>query len=930
MRSARPGARIALWLSAAVVLAAAFLRLWALAETDIGLHYDEAAMLLLARAIASGQSFPIFIPAFTGHEVAFHYLAASVLRFGSDSVWGLRLTAALVGTVTVAATMAATRALLCEVPFAPWVALFAGIGMATAFPHVVLSRYGFRAIAQPLFQALALAALWIGLRTRRWGWLAAGGVLIGLTGHTYLAARLFPIPLALALAVVLLSRRDKRALAELLIVLLAAGAVIAPLGIYFAENPDAFGVRLSQVAASSLQEALSGIAKVVPAFGIPGYGDPYIRFNLPGRPMLDPISAAFGLVGLVALVKRPAHNPAERAGRLMIVAGLAVMLLASALATAEITPSNLRLVGVYPFLVILPALGLAEGLAWVLRRLRLVEPAKVLTSIALLALIGGSVHVGQAYQVWARDPVLFKENHGDMALIARALDAANLSDATPYIVSEHYQHPTVAALAQRYPRAKWLTGGETLVLPASGGALYFVPEHLLVRMPQPGAVVNRWTATVLHAPSGAVAARVHHLSPEAVAAIRRELPEVQANFAHVVAVRQAQPLRTCPAGEECPTLVVWETRAPYPALQPVVRAFHPLTGEWGRANPFHYPTGEWTLGEVVLDQIRVPIPPGTPPVSGYRLGIGFFNPNTGETLPRLDAADRFAGVEATFDLGAIAPSVLLPSPPIRACREDSLPNPQPAPGAVTLLAWTPFGSSYKPGERVRLELCWFAGERVIQLGATPVLVRLTGQQDILLYSGAPAAGLLPFSAWQPGQVLRDRPPARLPRDAAPGRYTLQVWLGEQLVAELGSVEVQPLEREFALPKPQHPLSFTLGERIRLLGYDAARLRGEGVLRVQLYWQAMAEADEDYTAFVHLVAPDGRVVAQSDAQPRQGAYPTSLWVRGEVVAEERSLGIEGLPPGEYELRAGMYLPLDGTHLLAPSQERWARLGAVRLE
>ena len=150
-----------------ILLAAAFLRVWALGATDIGLHYDEAAMLLLSRGIASGQSLPIFIRAFTGHEVGFHYIAAFFLRFGSDSVFGMRLAAAFVGVVTVAGTMAAARALFGAWPRANWVALFAGAGMAALFPHVLLSRYGFRAISQPMFEVLAIAALWIGLRSRR-------------------------------------------------------------------------------------------------------------------------------------------------------------------------------------------------------------------------------------------------------------------------------------------------------------------------------------------------------------------------------------------------------------------------------------------------------------------------------------------------------------------------------------------------------------------------------------------------------------------------------------------------------------------------------------------------------------------------------------------------------------------------------------------
>jgi hypothetical protein len=41
-----------------------------------------------------------------------------------------------------------------------------------------------------------MAALFGGLRRDNNWWLAAGGVLLGLTGYTYLAARTFPILVA--------------------------------------------------------------------------------------------------------------------------------------------------------------------------------------------------------------------------------------------------------------------------------------------------------------------------------------------------------------------------------------------------------------------------------------------------------------------------------------------------------------------------------------------------------------------------------------------------------------------------------------------------------------------------------------------------------------------------------------------------------------
>jgi len=58
----------------------------------------------------------------------------------------------------------------------------------------------------------------------------------------------------------------------------------------------------------------------------------------------------------------------------------------------------------------------------------------------------------------------------------------------------------------------------------------------------------------------------------------------------------------------------------------------------------------------------------------------------------------------------------------------------------------------------------------------------------------------------------------------------------------------------------------------------------------LYWQCAALSDADYTVFVHLLDASGNIVAQLDAPPRNGKYPTSIWDVGEIVKDEYDLPI----------------------------------------
>ncbi|MCI0478824.1 MAG: hypothetical protein L0Y55_21480, partial [Anaerolineales bacterium] len=65
---------------------------------------------------------------------------------------------------------------------------------------------------------------------------------------------------------------------------------------------------------------------------------------------------------------------------------------------------------------------------------------------------------------------------------------------------------------------------------------------------------------------------------------------------------------------------------------------------------------------------------------------------------------------------------------------------------------------------------------------------------------------------------------------------------------------------------------------------------------------------------HLVDANGKIVAQQDAQPQRGAYPTSFWDAGEIVVDEYALAIpRDASPGEYRVRVGVYRASDGARL-----------------
>ena len=91
------------------------------------------------------------------------------------------------------------------------------------------------------------------------------------------------------------------------------------------------------------------------------------------------------------------------------------------------------------------------------------------------------------------------------------------------------------------------------------------------------------------------------------------------------------------------------------------------------------------------------------------------------------------------------------------------------------------------------------------------------------------------------------------------------------------------------------------------------VRGQNI-NVRLFWQAHTVPATDYTAFVHLVGPDGALVQPVDKPPLQGFLPTSTWYPGQRVFDDFVLTLPAdAKPGTYTLQTGFYDPTTVTRL-----------------
>ncbi len=80
------------------------------------------------------------------------------------------------------------------------------------------------------------------------------------------------------------------------------------------------------------------------------------------------------------------------------------------------------------------------------------------------------------------------------------------------------------------------------------------------------------------------------------------------------------------------------------------------------------------------------------------------------------------------------------------------------------------------------------------------------------------------------------------------------------------------------------------------------------ITLQFTWNSLEPIPRPWTVFVHLVAADERIVAESNSQPRAGSLPFPRWTPGDWMQDQHQLHLPAnLPPGTYHLRVGLYRP-----------------------
>jgi spermidine synthase len=281
------------------------------------------------------------------------------------------------------------------------------------------------------------------------------------------------------------------------------------------------------------------------------------------------------------------------------------------------------------------------------------------------------------------------------------------------------------------------------------------------------------------------------------------------------------------------------------------------------------------------------IPPGTPP-GVHRLEVSVYREEDGRPLAVTAGAD---------ERGQVLIGRLEVRPTRRTFRPEAVVAEHRARepfGALLLVGFTGGFSTVRAGDLVPLTFFWQPQAK----GASARWSLRLGTPEAPVVQ---EAGLTTAGEAEPGAILRQDLDFRVAASTPPGRYDL--WLvDETRQLWLGRLEV----RARTLPPPPPPPALAIGAPVGSFALlEGATVRPEaGQLEVTLVWRALAETTTPTTAFVQLLGPDGRLLAQSDQVPAGGAAPTTAWLVGERVEDRHRLRLPELPPGS-RLIAGLY-------------------------
>jgi len=332
------------------------------------------------------------------------------------------------------------------------------------------------------------------------------------------------------------------------------------------------------------------------------------------------------------------------------------------------------------------------------------------------------------------------------------------------------------------------------------------------------------------------------------------------------------------SGQSTRITLLWEAtsaeRANYHVRLRVIDASGQIWWEDQGAHPVsgYYPTGAWAQGEVVPDFHTIDVEPFVP-TGTYDLEVGLFVPFRDDAL-KVNGVDwlKVSQVQVLpHGASALAREVRIVSGERVITSVDVMGDVPPASEAALRLAATGPDSS---------AVLAISADNATSALSTTQIVR--SGESRLMFRAPDINGIYAMR-------LKFDMPSRC-RWLAP--LTTDCPIGALKVAGESIGNAINFDNQVLLTTSQ---------------VDQTSLQPGETLKVDLAWRGLKTWPADYTAFVHLVGPDGKVHGQVDQWPVQGTLPTSSWSAGQVVNDPYAVVLPpDAPRGKYQVEVGWYL------------------------
>ena len=637
-----------IWL---ILLTAVFLRLYDITEAPPGLTHDEADHGLSAWQVVNGER-PLYFTIGYGREPLYDYITAGLMALLGPTYLAGRLTAVFASLILIAIMYN----WVCRV-FNPAIALLTTAGLAFGFWPQMTGRQMLRSTILPTLFVLAIYFFWQGVhdsrQPRQQGVRATSftyplinyllsGIFLGLTFYTYLPARVLWLVFPGLLGFILLANRALfyKIWRGTLFTLLVAALMGLPLFYYLYTHPD-IEVRVAELSVpltavldgnptSLWQNTLASLR----LFTLEG--DNTWRYNIPGRPFLNPVIGIFFYLGLlIALWQTVYHRHAPSFFALIwFFLGLSpVFVTGPSLATTQA-------IGAQPVLYLFPAIAMEKLKDGEIGSFSSATRHQFLSIVYCLLFIATAMLTFRDYFItWANNPAVRVQYETTMMTAMRYLNEHDTgATAVSTITPAPFHSPALAQMTLHKPdiALRWFDARASLIWPDAPHSTLIIPGFTPIAPALRGYLTD--TAVISQSlplrPTDADRPLdiYHIISTDALQTHFTASPTI------VVAEQAAELLGydlqtpTIQAGGTVRLTILWRVKQPLPEAILFTHLLNPDGTPLAQADRLDAPAYAWQPDDLFVQLHEFIIPEGTA-AGVYPLTIGFYMPSTGQRLP---------------------------------------------------------------------------------------------------------------------------------------------------------------------------------------------------------------------------------------------------------------------------------------------------------